>query len=182
MTAASQKTATGFFHSPKKAVGYFESKDLRCFYTGLPLITCVNNHHPLTASLEHLVPVCSIFLDQHNMPINIVPAATLFNSLVGNAPLSVKFGLKAFLETFTVHPALDEMSVVAIYKKAVQKYLNQFKRHGQFFWSWSNYQGKKNESETTHLFKKLELYKRYLALLTEEELAIGAYIKWKKKA
>jgi len=166
-------------HKSKAAKALFRSNSLTCFYSGIKLRTDQGDSHGLKASIEHLVPVSTIKQGVHGIKKNKVPCATCINSMIGNAPLVVKYALKDFFKTFTFHPALNDKDIVAIMKHTVSIFLEDYKIHGMVVWSWHEYLGKKKLSKNIRLERKRELYADYLLLLTEEEMSIEAYKKWR---
>lgn len=163
-------------HSCKTAKGLFGTEDMTCFYSGIKLRTGAEDKLGLKASVEHLIPTST--KKYLHMSGNKVPSATVINQMIGNAPLKVKYALKDFFKVFTFHPAMSDKAIIDMMKHVLSIFLTEYQLHGMYVWSWHEYTGKKNVSDTKKLERRRELYAAYLLLLTEEEMAIGAYKKW----
>lgn len=90
----------------------------------------------------------------------------MINNLIGNAPIKVKFALKAYFED--IHPPTLVDSYLGPFLKAeVRKFLKQYKIHGTYPWTWDH--GKLTKKE------RREVYNSLFDLLTEEEKEFRLY-------
>jgi len=143
----------------------------KCFYTGLPLTK--NKKHkpdPLGFSLEHLI---SKVLDkERQLPLdkNIVPCCRLINSMIGDAPLKVKFALKEHFKTVIFMPNMPKSLLIKTINNLTCIFLKNYKYKNYYPWEWNNLKNNNN--------KRIMVYKAYLDLLTVEELNSGYYKKW----
>ena len=169
------KSATSY------AQGIFRSKDLTCFYSGVKLHTDVPAKDQLRLTVEHLIPTCNSAQGNHHIRHNMVPAAGFINTMIGNAPLAIKFGLKKHLSGLAFHPSLNDAELVKTIKACAKIYLDQFYLHKHHFWSWRAFQGKGNECAKVKTRKQRELYEAYYKLLLPEEIQVGAYTKWEER-
>lgn len=162
----------------KKVVPFFFKSNI-CFYTGLELAKCRKEAETGTwkrihKTLEHLLPQASIkeagtgHYPMFFRVINEVPCAQFMNVLVGNAPLKVKFALKAHLAKFTVFPKMSIDNKIEAYTAVARAFLEGFKVHGQYPWQFKTCRNAE---------RRKEMRMAYMSLLTAEEIALGAFVK-----
>jgi len=152
---------------------YVRSTYSTCFYTGVKLIDD-------TYSVEHLVSQDALrkihkFVKRDQW--NLVASHRDINSVLGNAPLTVKFAVKEFLSTVTIFPGLDDEKKIQAYAFAATQYMEIYRVNGVMPWRWQSKVFKKNVSKADQKIKRAELRTAYMALLTKEEIELGAYIK-----
>lgn len=133
----------------------------RCFYTGLK---CAKRKGPLAATVEHLLAQHHVDLgvDQLNN-LNVVTAHRFINGCVGNAPLKVKFALKAYLADIIPIPGMNNKKIKKLYTQLTVDFLKSFKPDGKgwhYPWQWF-------EQEDPR--RKRVLKERWMHLLTDEE-------------
>ncbi len=147
----------------------------KCFYSGLELIRLhsptVQGDAPkaIRYSCEHLLPKTLMRKRKVQATRNTVPASTLINSLIGAAPIRVKFALKEHLK----NNEFESLSNVPLREKmetTVKDFLNQYKVHELFPWEWA---GGKQKAHTKA--QRKEIYRALLDLLTEEEKEFRLY-------
>ena len=145
-----------------KVSDLIKHRGTKCFYTGL---TCVistiekDRDNPLRASREHLVAksICNLHIDN-----NTVVAAAGINSIVGRAPLAVKFHIKKSLVNYIKNEIANYTESDEIYRSCKSRTLNilkRFKVNGSYPWEWDQFTGA----------KRAELFYEYSLLLTHEE-------------
>lgn len=147
----------------------------RCFYSGLQLIRLhsrtVQDDAPkaIRYSREHLLPKTLMRKRKVEADGHTVPASTLINSLVGIAPIRVKFALKDHLRNMDFE-ALSDITLRQKIETAVKDFLNQYKVHELYPWEWA---GGKQKSHTKA--QRKEIYSALLTLLTDEEKEFRLY-------
>lgn len=143
-----------------------------CFYTGLPLLrlneSMTRNSQPLAYSTEHLLSKTMIRKRKLLVDNNTVPASALVNSIVGNAPLKVKYALKAHFAGLRP-PSLQVEYLIPFLKVEAMGFLSRYKIHKRYPWEWSN-------KGLTKKHRK-EVYNALLALLSDEEKEYTLYKK-----
>ena len=154
-----------------------QGNQFTCFFTGLVLHR--TDHRIYGYSIEHLVPRASL-KSFHQCPnrrkhldrIHRVDAATIINSYIGHAPLSVKYGLREYLRTqeeVEFFPKMTPAQRVQTYAILTQKFLARYhvdvdgKTVRLLPWYWESAVNPKI---------KLALFKAQWALLTPEEKAL----------
>lgn len=146
----------------------------RCFFTGVYL-TSVDTDDKMRASIEHLVPPPKDRKDRYkrklyDAPWNLVWACAHANSLLGNAPLVVKYAFKRFCEeNAEFEPKMDNKKLAGHIGRLYSKFIVQYqvkcgnKRGTDFPWRWKCYT--KPEQHPI----RARLYVRYAQMLTTEE-------------
>jgi len=169
------------YHHNLSARQLFKSTKMRCFYTGINLHFDGSRTTATRGTVEHLIPVSVKRRRAHDLRINLVPAASLVNGMIGNAPLVVKYELKEYFKNIHFHPSLPDKALATSIKNTMRAFLSKYKHHGYYVWAWKGYQARLGESQISVMMKTYELYERYLLLLTQEELDGGMYVKMTKK-
>jgi hypothetical protein len=151
----------------RKTKNFFNRHGSICFYTG---INCVvgDANSVLSASREHLVPQkrrCKAKIKN-----NIVVAASQINSVIGNAPLKVKYMIKKEIREF-IKTLPEDMTDVKKIRKCCNEINEIFDELRVFgYLPWEVYNG----SDAT---EKRVLHRVYNDLLTPEEqwVIFGGY-------
>lgn len=147
----------------------------RCFYSGLQLIRLnsptVQDDAPkaIRYSREHLLPK-TVMRKRKVQARHTVPASTLINSLVGSAPIKVKFALKEHFKTIYYLDSLSDIALRQTLEHIVKGFLGQYRVHGLYPWNWDG--GKQNRISKE---ERREIYDALLDLLTEEEKEFRLY-------
>ena len=152
----------------KKRERFYAKHNHTCFYTGVKC-SQIGVHK---RTIEHLIStkVSTLWGLTHSenlfQSLNKVVALKYINERVGNAPLSVKYGLKAYLQGFDV-TAYSQSSkpkfVRKFYIEQTDKFLNSFKLEKRFPWRIGN--------TTPNALSSLLRVEQHL-LLTQEEKAL----------
>ena len=147
----------------------------RCFYSGLKLIRLnsptVQDDAPkaIRYSREHLLPR-TVMRKRKVKARHIVPASTLINSLVGAAPITVKFALKEHFKTIDYLDSLGDIALRQTREHIVKRFLDRYRVHSLYPWNWDG--GKLNRISKE---ERKEIYTALLDLLTEEEKEFRLY-------
>jgi len=144
---------------PKTVKKWTEAGRPTCFYTGVTLVQKQNN--PWHVTIEHLVPQHTT---KEGIDRNLVFAAACVNSMVGHAPLRVKFELKNELCSgkLVFFPKMDHNKRADQTKKFIKGFLSKFCVKGSNNYPWNFYC-------ETNMDLRSKLHKIYWELLTEEE-------------
>ncbi len=135
-----------------------------CFYTGIEILHNCNSKY--SRSVEHIVSKSSLRYVKNNsnlkffLRLNTVTCLKIINTILGNSPLKVKYGLKEYLSKISVFPNLTYLEKCEVYEKLTREYINKYKVNNVYPWNW--YTVKCKES-------RKKLFKKYWRLLTEEE-------------
>lgn len=143
-----------------------------CFFTGLPLEQSKGPQErggePLMCSQEHLISKTLLRKRKVVMSnkghgrggINLVHASALVNSIVGHAPIKVKFALKKHFEGIEFL-SMDKEYLRKTLRSILKDFFNSYRVHGLYPWEWNV--GKLTKTE------RKEVYEALLTLLTDEE-------------
>lgn len=148
-----------------------------CFYTGKALKKFksqeARNKHAWHLTKEHLLSK-ALYKNQKGRlrVLSLVPCAFFVNSLIGNAPLKVKFALKEHLASIVVFPL--DYGLTDIYTQIIETFLAQYSKYGTKCWMWKGYNGSKNENLSIAALnrRRQRLKDMYTSLLTSEERAL----------
>ncbi len=147
----------------------------KCFYSGLQLIrlhsSTVQGDAPKAVrySREHLLPK-TLMKKRKLEARHTVPASTLINSLVGTAPIKVKFALKEHFKTIDGLDTLTNIALRQAIEDIVREFLGQYRVHDLYPWNW--YGGRQKAHTKT---QRKEIYQAMLDLLTDEEKEFRLY-------
>lgn len=146
-----------------------------CFYTGMRMKFRVEHGNPMMATTEHLVSSSYHKKMERGIEKNLVLACAFINTLVGNAPLRVKYQIRETIRNLNVLPILTEEQLIAMYSKIAQDILKSYRIEGinVLPWNWNACRDRKYREK---------LKARFYEILTDEEkILFDKYNSYKQK-
>lgn len=153
----------------RKKICFGTSRKVQCFYSGETLDTKSRD-----ATIEHLLSVKVAKIQ--NTKFNLVPAHNRLNSVVGHAPLVVKYRVRDELRSLVMFPGLSEKQRILAFQNAAVQILDSYRISGIRVWEWKHKKFSPNTPKEVSGKIIAKLKKAYRELLTEEEIRIGAYV------